>query len=71
MQILFPRRNSALDNLLQEMSMLTLEKLNVTTDLEVLCSEDPSLLAHFDNFMSEKKTHEVLKMSQCVAELCR
>ena len=51
--------------------MLTLEKLNVTTDLEVLCSEDPSLLAHFDNFMSEKKTHEVLKMSQCVAELCR
>ena len=53
------------------MSGLTLEQLNVTTDLKYLCCEDPSLLAHFDSFMSEKKMHEVLKMSQCVAELCQ
>ena len=53
------------------MSGLTLEKLNATTDLKHLCCEDPSLLAHFDSFMSEKKMHEVLKMSQCVAELCQ
>ena len=63
-------RDSNLDELLNEMSGLTLEQLNVTTDLDSLKSEDPSLLAHFDTFMSEKKMHEVLKMSQCVTELC-
>ena len=56
------------------MSGLTLEQLNITTDLKSLKScceaDDPSLLAHFDTFMSEKKMHEVLKMSQCVTELC-
>jgi len=62
--------DSNLDELLNEMSGLTLEQLNVTTDLDSLKSEDPSLLAHFDTFMSEKKMHEVLKMSQCVTELC-
>ena len=55
------------------MSGLTLEQLNITTDLKSLKSgkdDDSSLLAHFDTFMSEKKMHEVLKMSQCVTELC-
>ena len=65
--------NSNLDELLNEMSGLTLEQLNITTDLKSLKSgkdDDSSLLAHFDTFMSEKKMHEVLKMSQCVTELC-
>ena len=52
------------------MSGLTLEQLNMTTDLHLLCPQDPVLLSHFDTFMSEKKMHEVLKMSQCVTELC-
>jgi len=69
-----PNSDSNLDDLLNEMSGLTLEQLNITTDLKSLKScceaDDPSLLAHFDTFMSEKKMHEVLKMSQCVTELC-
>ena len=45
--------------------------LGVTTSKEELFFDSKtSLLAHFDHFMSQKKMHEVLMMSELLSALC-
>ena len=58
--------------LIREMSSLTLESLGVTTSKDQLFFPDKSssLLTHFDRFMSQKKMHEVLMMSEIMSALC-
>ena len=57
---------NGLDALIQEMSAMTLEGLHVTTSKEqlLLSSSYDTILSHFDRFMSQKKMHEVLMMSE-------
>ena len=64
---------NGLDALIQEMSAMTLEGLHVTTSKEqlLLSSSYDTILSHFDQFMSQKKMHEVLMMSETVSEVCR
>ena len=57
-------------NLIKEISCLTLENLGVVTAKQ-FNDEDSNILSHFDRFMSHKKMHEVLQMSEFVANLCK
>jgi len=84
--------DTPLDNLIKEMSALTLENLKVTTSKEQLFVQKTTIqdeegndiknssnhnkknqgniLCHFDHFMSQKKMHEVLMLSETVSEIC-
>lgn len=52
------------------MASLLLENLeDVTTNCDELLDSKSSILLHFDKFMSQKKMHEVLKMSEAVSQI--
>merc|ERR1712228_172781 len=74
--------DTSLESLIKEMSSLTLENLEVTTSKELFLStkngniggggsSSSNILCHFDRFMSQKKMHEVLMLSETVSEICR
>lgn len=72
---LFKSPSSPVEVLIKQMSSLLLENLEVTTDVDEILPapnlESCSILSHFDKFMSQKKMHEVLKMSEAVSQMCK